>query len=144
MQNFSIDFRLPQILEQIPYLKLLILFGSRARGEHDANSDWDLAVLYDEEQRQEYEQGGWEWLRGWSIIQRELNLPDDGLDVVDLNQCSKILAHSIARDGKLIYERESGTFEQFQQLALMTPIELKTFRQERRSEVQAALQEWGL
>jgi predicted nucleotidyltransferase len=109
----------PRILEQIPYLKLMILFGSRARGDHDEASDWDIAVLYDEEQREEYEKGGWDWLRGWSVLQDELELPDDRLDVVDLGKSSNILAHAIARDGKLIYEREPGEFEQFHQRTLM-------------------------
>jgi predicted nucleotidyltransferase len=134
----------PRILKQIPYLKLMILFGSRARGDQDESSDWDIAVLYDEEQRKEYEKGGWDWLRGWSILQQELGLPDDGIDVVDLGQCSNILAHAIARDGKLLYEREPGEFEQFKQRALMSQAELKAFRQEKRTEVQLALQDWGL
>jgi uncharacterized protein len=135
---------LPKILEQIPYCKLLVLFGSRARGDHDDGSDWDIAVLYDEEQRQEFEKGGWDWLRGWSIIQRELDLPDDGIDVVDLGKCSNILGHAIARDGKLLYEREPGEFERFKQRALMSQDELKAFRQEKRAEVRAVLKEWGL
>ncbi|MEH2381794.1 MAG: nucleotidyltransferase domain-containing protein [Nostoc sp.] len=43
-----------QIPEKIPYLKMLILFGSRATGNTHANSDWDFAVLYDQEQREAY------------------------------------------------------------------------------------------
>jgi uncharacterized protein len=46
---------MPQILEQIPYLKLLVLFGSRARKDHHETSDWDIAALYDEDKRHEYE-----------------------------------------------------------------------------------------
>jgi predicted nucleotidyltransferase len=130
----------PRILEQIPYLKLMILFGSRARGDHDEASDWDIAVLYDEKQRKEYEKGGWDWLRGWSILQQELSLPDDGIDVVDLGECSNILAHAIARDGKLIYEREPGGFEQFYQQALMSKAELKAFRAEQRAFVKEGLE----
>lgn len=34
-----------QLPEKIPYLKLLILFGSRATGKTHAQSDWDFAVL---------------------------------------------------------------------------------------------------
>ena len=43
-----------QIPEKISYLKMLVLFGSRATGNINANSDWDFAVLYDEEKRQNY------------------------------------------------------------------------------------------
>jgi uncharacterized protein len=140
----DVQSTMPRILEQVPYIKLLVLFGSRARGDHGTNSDWDIAALYDNEQRQQYEKEGWDWLRGWSIIQQALDLPDEALDVVDLDKCSNILAHAIARDGKLLYEREPGEFEQFQQRALMSPAERKAFRQEKRAEVQAALKEWGL
>ncbi|MCY7393637.1 MAG: nucleotidyltransferase domain-containing protein, partial [Leptolyngbyaceae cyanobacterium CAN_BIN12] len=48
---------IPQILEQVPYLRLLVLFGSRARGDHFPSSDWDFALLFDEELRQQYEPG---------------------------------------------------------------------------------------
>ncbi|MDY7008031.1 MAG: nucleotidyltransferase domain-containing protein [Cyanobacteriota bacterium] len=41
----------PQLPEKIPYLKMLVLFGSRARGDTHAKSDWDFAALYDEEIR---------------------------------------------------------------------------------------------
>ena len=44
----------PQLPEKIPYLKMLVLFGSRARGDTHANSDWDFAALYDEEVRNAY------------------------------------------------------------------------------------------
>lgn len=53
----------PLVLDQIPYLKLLILFGSRAKGTHNEDSDWDFVVLYDEKLRKQYEKGGWDWLR---------------------------------------------------------------------------------
>lgn len=36
---------LPGILEQVPYLKLLVLVGSRARGDYNEKSDWDFAFL---------------------------------------------------------------------------------------------------
>jgi predicted nucleotidyltransferase len=44
--------RITTTVEKIPNLKLLILFGSRARGEHRPDSDWDLAISYDETNRQ--------------------------------------------------------------------------------------------
>lgn len=43
-----------QLPEKIPYLKMLVLFGSRARGDTHAKSDWDFAALYDEEIRKKY------------------------------------------------------------------------------------------
>ncbi|WP_293140319.1 nucleotidyltransferase domain-containing protein [Okeania sp. SIO3I5] len=38
----------PGLSEKIPYLKMLVLFGSHARGDTHARSDWDFAALYDE------------------------------------------------------------------------------------------------
>jgi uncharacterized protein len=140
----DVQSAIPRILKQLPYVKLLVLFGSRARRDHQAHSDWDIAVLYDEERRKQSEKGGWDWLRGWSVIQQELDLPDEALDVIDLGKCSNILAHAIARDGLLLYERDSGEFEQFKQRALMSQAERKAFRQAKRAEVQTALREWGL
>jgi predicted nucleotidyltransferase len=43
-----------QLLKKIPYLKMLVLFGSRSTGNINANSDWDFAVLYDEEKYNSY------------------------------------------------------------------------------------------
>jgi uncharacterized protein len=81
----------------------------------------------------------WGWLRGWSIIQRELDLPDDDIDVVDLSKCSNLLAHAIARDGKLLYEKEPGEFEQFRQRALMSGAELKAIRDEQKAFIKQGL-----
>jgi predicted nucleotidyltransferase len=138
----DIKAKLPKVLEQVPYLKLLVLFGSRARDDSHANSDWDFAVLYDEELRKQYEQGGIDWLHIWSILQTEFHLADDQLDIVILNQCSNVLADTIARDGLLLYEKEPGEFEQFQSTAHMSKAEQKAYIAEKRAEVRASLARW--
>lgn len=127
------------VLEQIPYLMLLILFGSRAKGNANEDSDWDFAVLYDQELRKIHEKSGWDWLKIWSVLEKVFDLPENKVDVVILNDCSNIMAHSIARDGKLLYERESGEFERFKQQALMTSSELKTFREQQREQIKESL-----
>jgi uncharacterized protein len=136
---------IPKILEQVPYLKLLILFGSRARGEHFPSSDWDFALLFDEELRQQYEVGGgWNCYRSWIAIQRVLGLGDDEIDWVDLKSASELLAHAIARDGVVIYESEPEIFSQFRQANLKTDMELKAINRELRDEINRRLKEWGL
>jgi uncharacterized protein len=136
---------IPKILEQVPYLKLLILFGSRARGEHFPSSDWDFALLFDEELRQQYEVGGgWNCYRSWIAIQRVLGLGDDEIDWVDLKSASELLAHAIARDGVVIYESEPDIFSQFRQANLKTDMELKAINRELRDEINRRLKEWGL
>lgn len=135
----------PQILEQVPYLKLLALFGSRARGDGFPSSDWDFALLFDEELRQQYEiGGGWNCYRSWIAIQKILGLGDNEMDWIDLKNASDLLAHKIARDGIVIYESEPGLFEQFQQKSLIAPQQLKAIRHEQTAEIAAAIQQWEL
>lgn len=40
--------RTGEIVQKIPYLKMLILFGSRVRGDNHCKSDWDFAILYEQ------------------------------------------------------------------------------------------------
>jgi predicted nucleotidyltransferase len=134
---------IPKILEQLPYLKLLILFGSRARGDNDATSDWDFAVLYDEEMRKRYEQSGWDCYRGWGVLEQALKL-SEAIDFIVLNDCSDILAHTVARNGKLIYEQTPGEFEAFRQRALKSAAELKRIHREEREKLELKLQKWGV
>lgn len=132
---------LPQILEQAPYIKLLVLFGSRARGDHSEKSDWDFAFLCDEKLRQQYEKGGWDAYRIWGILQDAYHLNDDQIDVVDLKGCSDSLAHSIARDGKVLYEQATGEFDQFRQNSLMSKEQLRVFEQKQRDKIHEALKD---
>jgi hypothetical protein len=69
------------------------------------------------------------------------DLGDDQIDAVDMKVCSTVLAHSIARDGQVIYERESGEFERFQQQHLMNKEQLKILRQKQQEKLQATLEE---
>lgn len=136
---------IPQILEQVPYLKLLVLFGSRARGDYFPSSDWDFALLFDEELRQQYEPGGgWNCYRSWSVLQRILGLGDDEMDWIDLKTASDVLAHTIASEGKVIYEKTAGEFEAFRQTSLKTTAELRQIHQKEREELELELQKWGV
>ncbi|MEO1294916.1 MAG: hypothetical protein AAFW75_03790 [Cyanobacteria bacterium J06636_16] len=67
-------------------------------------------------------------------------IPSDRIDRIDLNTCSDILAHFVAQDGQLIYEREPDEFERFRQKSLKAPAELKQFRQTQRDKVFQALE----
>lgn len=131
---------IPQVLEQAPYVTLLILFGSRARGEGDRNSDWDFAFLCDEEQREQFEREGFSWLRVPMVIQDVCKLSDDAIDVVDLKDCSTLLAHFVAKDGVSLYERELGLFRTFQEDHLLSPETLKAMRQQSRENLMQTLQ----
>jgi uncharacterized protein len=138
----DVKAKIPELLEQVPYLKLLVLFGSRARGDNQPSSDWDFAMLFDEDLRKQYEPGGWDCYRSSTILQSLLDLGDNEMDWVDLKNSSAITAHCIAQDGLVLYESPAGCFETFRQTALKSQIELKIYRQGVRAKVYEALERW--
>jgi len=132
---------IPKIIEQAPFIKLLILFGSRARGDASQGSDWDFAVLCDEEEyKQNRGNDGWSLLYVWGLVQTTYHLSDDEIDMADLNTCSELLAHSVARDGHVLYEREFGFFEKFKQEHLISPKRLKEIRQRSQEKINETIQ----
>lgn len=131
---------IPKILDQAPYLTLLVLFGSRARGNSTPESDWDFAFLCDEEQRRHYEKGGWDSFRVWEVLQTAYDLADDEIDVVEIKNCSELIAHYIARDGITIYERNPGSFDQFRQTHLKNSEKLREFQQNLKVEIDRKLE----
>jgi predicted nucleotidyltransferase len=134
----------PQFFRKIPYLKMLVLFGSRATGKTHADSDWDFATLYDEEIRKTLSTNPFAWFEVPTIISQILQIPDNKVDVVELNSCSPIIAHFVARDGKLIYEKEPGEFNNFRKRALKSDLEMKEIRKTLREKIEAGLQRWGV
>jgi uncharacterized protein len=131
--------------EKIPYLKMLILFGSRARGDTHAKSDWDFAALYDEEILKTIAGDNRLFCLEVSLILGKLyQINPDTIDVVELNNCSWLIAHFIARDGILLYEKDRSGFEYFKLTSLRSKLELKKFRQEQRQLIKMELQKWGL
>jgi predicted nucleotidyltransferase len=134
-----------QLPEKIPYLKMLILFGSRATGNINAKSDWDFAVLCDQEQRETYvKDNAFLWFELPIVIGEIFNLNSDQIDVVELNQCSELISHFVARDGKLLYEDNLGEFEKFKQRSLLSNSELKKIENITRQHIEQFLQRWGV
>ncbi|WP_414577542.1 type VII toxin-antitoxin system MntA family adenylyltransferase antitoxin [Anabaena sp. CCY 9402-a] len=134
-----------QIPEKIPYLKMLILFGSRATGNTHAKSDWDFAVLCDLEQREAYvKNNSFLWFELPIVLGELLKLNSDQIDVVELNQCSELISHFVARDGKLLYEDNLGEFEKFKQRSLLSNSELKKIENINRQHIEQFLQRWGV
>jgi len=138
----DVKAKIPELLEQVPYLKLLVLFGSRAREDNQESSDWDFAMLFDEDLRKQHESGGWDSYRSLTILQNLLDLSDNEMDWVDLKNASEITAHCIARDGLVLYESTTGCSVAFRQTALKSQVELKLYRQSIRAKVHEALERW--
>jgi predicted nucleotidyltransferase len=135
----------PQLPEKIPYLKMLVLFGSRARGDIHANSDWDFAALYDEKLREEScKHSGFSWFEVSILLGQAFDLNSDKIDVVELNHCTPLLGYYVARDGKLLYEKQPGEFINFQRQAWKIYADTTKFRKAQRQSIELWLQKWGV
>jgi predicted nucleotidyltransferase len=83
-------------------VQLLVLHGSRARGEAGPRSDWDLGYLADPCAD-----------LGALAVAITSTLRSDRVDLVDLATASALLRYRTARDGILLLEREPNTFLRF-------------------------------
>jgi len=133
------------IAEQLPYLQMLILFGSRATGKATDRSDFDLAVLYNEDLRGKLTKDKlYGFIEPYSVIPKVLGIDNDDIDIVEINHCSEILAHRIARDGILLYERNQGLFENFQNKSLMSDLQIQQSRRARIENIKLSLKRWSV
>ena len=94
--------RLAEIARRCRGLRLLVLFGSRARGDATARSDWDFGYL------------------GEPSLDREGLLADlvaaagtEALDLVDLDRGGGLVRFRAARDAVLLFEASDDTFARF-------------------------------
>ena len=82
---------LQQAFAHLPYVKIALLFGSRAGTDSSAQSDYDFAVLMDKS-----EPAAWGHL---ALVRTELgetlNLADEDFDVVDLEIATPEMLKSI-------------------------------------------------
>lgn len=134
-----------QLPEKIPYLKMLVLFGSRATGNTNSNSDWDFAVLRDEEKYNLYIQDN--PLASFAIpgiLGEIFKINSDKIDIVELNHCSKLIAHFVARDGNVLYEEQANEFEKFKQRVLLSNAEIKKIEKTKIENIEHFLQRWGV
>jgi len=83
-------------------LRLLLLFGSRARGDATARSDWDLGYLAE------------------AGLDREALLADlvvalgsEAVDLVDLDRAGGLVRFRAARDAVVIAEPDEAAFARF-------------------------------
>ena len=105
-------------------IKLIILFGSRAKGTAGPRSDTDIAVLADHplnlEEKAEIGTG----------VVRELGVSEDALDIVDLWDAPPLLQHQIANHGRLL-RGDPSDFLRFKVLAWKRYQDTAKFRRAR-------------
>jgi predicted nucleotidyltransferase len=96
----------PSLIEHLALkysLDLVIMFGSRARGEARADSDTDIAV-----------RGALELSRDDELtIATELDHLFPNVDLCDVRKASPLLLGAIGQDAKLLYQSREGLFEEF-------------------------------
>jgi predicted nucleotidyltransferase len=85
-----------------PGLRLLLLFGSRARGDASASSDWDFGYLA---------QVGFDPDELLADLIGRLNT--ERVDLVDLERANGLLRYRAAAEGKLLHEAAPGELERF-------------------------------
>jgi len=92
---------------QTPGLDVFFLFGSRARGDAHAQSDWDFAY------------SGRPDLDPADLLTKlVLAVGTDRVDLVNLERASGLLRYRVARDGQLLAERTPGAADHFRLRAI--------------------------
>lgn len=93
---------LAMLAEKHPGLRVLLLFGSRARGDAHEHSDWDFGYLA---------------APGFDVSALLAGLVEalgsDRVDLVDLERAGGLLRFRAACDGVSIHEAEAGATDRF-------------------------------
>ncbi|HMH53544.1 MAG TPA: nucleotidyltransferase domain-containing protein [Candidatus Acidoferrum sp.] len=83
-------------------VRLAVVFGSRARGDATAASDWDIGILSDPDLDHD---------ALLADLVRTLGI--DRIDLVDLARAGGLVRFRAARDGIAVFERVPGAFADF-------------------------------
>jgi uncharacterized protein YutE (UPF0331/DUF86 family)/predicted nucleotidyltransferase len=94
--------RIGGMTRQADGLQLLVLFGSRARGDAHAASDWDFGYLATPAAD----------ITGLLAALVEI-AGTDRIDLVDLARASGVLRFRAARDGQVVHEHTPGRWSEF-------------------------------
>jgi predicted nucleotidyltransferase len=110
-----------ELRRRLPDVVAVYVFGSRARGDATADSDFDLAVL---PLRPLDPVGRWELQEA---LARVIGV---NVDLVDLTRASTVLRVEILRDGRLLFENDEPARELFEATALGAYARLNDERRE--------------
>ncbi|MBI2120302.1 MAG: nucleotidyltransferase domain-containing protein [Parcubacteria group bacterium] len=98
-------------------LQMVVLFGSRARGEARVGSDTDIAIFAGEKKS----------IREVSEMQIEFSemFHIKNVELVDLSGRAPLFLKQVSGDGKVLYEQKPGIFDEFQIYAFKRYVEAK-------------------
>lgn len=103
-----IEKALRPVVETVPEITAVYVFGSRATGRAKDTSDVDLAVLLDPDPGVDFD------LLGFIVnAEKALGKP---VDVIVLNRASEHLKYLVRRDGILVYDRNPETRKRFERI----------------------------
>lgn len=91
-----------EVFQQHPGARLAVLFGSRARADATARSDWDIGYLADASLDRD---------RLMADLVRTLDT--DRVDLVDLERAGGLVRFRAARDGIAVFEASPDAFARF-------------------------------
>ena len=80
----------------------------------------------------------------YAILADLFRINDDQIDAINLASCPPLLAHAIAQDGKLLYERDSDLFKVFKQQSLMSEEQLKAIQKDLRAKLERFFKTRGI
>jgi predicted nucleotidyltransferase len=83
------------IKKQLPSVKLIYLFGSRATNEAQPSSDWDVAVMGEQKISA---------LALWELKEQIADACSADVDLIDLLQSTTVLNVQVIEQGKLLYD----------------------------------------
>ncbi len=112
-----------RILEAAPEgISLIVLFGSRARGDHSEASDLDIAISTTETDAQK------RFDLRLQVISA-LEGPETAVDVVLVEDANWTLRYRIARDGVVLFQRNPDSWSDFIEEVLIRYPDYRIFEQ---------------
>jgi predicted nucleotidyltransferase len=124
--SVDVEARLPRLVDLLAgddQVEAVWLFGSRARNEHDALSDVDLAVLA----RRDLDASAlWNGQLAWTRLAVEA-LGTEEVAVQAVNRLPVALRHAILRDARLLWSRSPEIAADLWARTLMEYLDLKPY-----------------
>jgi predicted nucleotidyltransferase len=114
--------KLQQVVEKY-HLKLLVYYGSYARQEDYDPSRSDIDIAFISEQQLGSQQL-FDLMSDLILLHRKSNI-----DLVNLQTASGLLKEAVANDGRVLYEKEEGYFQQLCPYLYKCYYETRKFRQ---------------